>query len=202
MGNQRATRIIATKLTGFITAAREANSQGNAAAAKAAANQVLRLVSDDATRNEMLQILRTAYAKLPGYSRIPTYTLTPAGRANLLGDQEPAATSNDSRTLANELLFLGLYDEGAPLLAASGLVTDAYSLAVYFERGDNAARALQFIEGQFNSIPDDFRPELMPRATAELLYPNLYHDALQKHAAPRNVNPFFVLSIARQESSL
>jgi soluble lytic murein transglycosylase len=71
---------------------------------------------------------------------------------------------------------------------------------VYFERGNNAARALNFIEGQFNRVPDDYRPELLPRATAELLYPNPYHDAMQKHAVPRNVNPFFVLSIARQES--
>ncbi len=200
MSNQRATRIIATKLSGFITTAREANTQGNAASAKAAANQSLRLVSDEATRKEMLEILRAAYAKLPGYGRVPSYSLTPAGRANVLSEQEPAATGTDARTLANELLFLGLYDEGAPALAASGMVTDAYSLAVYFERGDNAARALTFIEGQFNSIPDDYRPELMPRATVELLFPNPYHDALQKHAAPRNVNPFFVLSIARQES--
>ncbi len=200
LGNQRATRIIATKLSNFITAAREANTQGNAATAKSAANQALRLVSDEATRKEMLEILRTAYAKLPGYGRVPTYSLTPAGRANVLNEQEPAATGTEARTLANELLFLGLYDEGAPALAASGLVTDAYSLAVYFERGDNAARALQFIEGQFNSIPDDYRPELMPRTTAELLFPNPYHDALQKHASARNVNPFFVLSIARQES--
>ncbi len=199
-GNQRANRIVATKLVSFITAAREANTQGNALAAKAAANQALRLVSDDATRNEMLNILRTAYTKLPGYGRVPVYTLTPAGRQNPLSDQEPAATGNDSRTLANEFLFLGLYDEGAPVLAASGMVTDTYSLAAYFERGDNTSRALNFIEGQFNGVPDDYRPELMPRATAELLYPNPYHDALNKHAVSRNVNPFFVLSIARQES--
>ncbi|MBS1810545.1 MAG: transglycosylase SLT domain-containing protein [Acidobacteria bacterium] len=198
--NQRATRVIQTRLSGFITAARDANTQGNAATAKAAANQALRLTTEGAVRKEMLDILRSAYAKLPGYTRVPSYSLTPAGRANLLGESESAPTGNDARTLANELLFLGLYDEGAPLLAASGLVTDAYSLAVYFERGDNAARALQFIEGQFNSIPDDYRPELMPRSTAELLYPNPYHDALQKHAVARNVNPFFVLSIARQES--
>jgi soluble lytic murein transglycosylase-like protein len=200
MGNQRATRIIATRLSSFITTAREAHQQGNAATAKAAANQALRLVSDESTRKEMLDILRTAYAKLPGYSRVPTYVLTPAGRTKVLSDQEAAATGNDARTLANELLFLGLYDEGAPALVNSGLVTDAYSLAVYAERGDYANRGQNLIEPQFNGIPDDYRPELMPRTTAELLYPNPYHDALQKHAVPRNVNPFFVLSIARQES--
>ncbi len=200
MGNNRATRILATRLSSFITTAREAHQQGNAATAKAAANQALRLVSDDATRKEMLDILRAAYAKLPSYARVPTYSLTPAGRPNVLGEQEPAAVGNDARTLANELLFLGLYDEGAPALITSGLVSDAYSLAVYAERGDYANRGQNLIEPQFNGLPDDYRPELMPRATAELLYPNPYHDALQKHAVPRNVNPFFVLSIARQES--
>jgi soluble lytic murein transglycosylase len=204
MGHQRATRILATRLSSFLTTAREAHQQGNAATAKAAAGQALRLVSDDATRKEMLDILRAAYAKLPLYARVPTYSLTPAGRANVLSEQEPAAASstggNDARTLANELLFLGLYDEGAPALAASGMVTDAYSLAVYFARGDNANRGQNLIEPQFNGLPDDYRPELMPRATAELLFPNPYHDALQKHAVPRNVNPFFVLSITRQES--
>ena len=198
--NQRATRIIQTKLSGFLSAAREANTQSNAAAAKLAANQALRLASDEATRKEMLDVLRTAYAKLPGYARVPTYSLTPAGRANLLGDQEPAATGMDARTLANELLFLGLYDEGAPALAASGMISDAYSLAVYSARGDNAMRGQNLIEPQFNGIPDDYRPELMPRSTAELLYPYPYYDALQKHAVSRKVNPFFVLSIARQES--
>ncbi|MBL8205328.1 MAG: transglycosylase SLT domain-containing protein [Blastocatellia bacterium] len=200
MSNQRATRIIATKLSSFLIAAREAHQQGNAATAKAAANQALRLVSDDTTRKEMLDILRAAYAKLPSYSRVPTYSLTPAGRANVLSDQEPAATGNDTRTLANELLFLGLYDEGAPALVLSGLVSDAYSLAVYAERGDYANRGQNLIEPQFNGTPDDYRPELMPRTTAELLFPNPYHDAMQKHAVPRNVNPFFVLAIARQES--
>lgn len=200
MSNQRATRIIATKLSGFLIAAREAHQQGNAATAKAAANQALRLVSDDTTRKEMLDILRAAYAKLPSYSRVPTYSLTLAGRANVLSDQEPAATGNDTRTLANELLFLGLYDEGAPALVLSGLVSDAYSLAVYAERGDYANRGQNLIEPQFNGTPDDYRPELMPRTTAELLFPNPYHDAMQKHAVPRNVNPFFVLAIARQES--
>lgn len=200
MSNQRATRIIATKLSSFLIAAREAHQQGNAATAKAAANQALRLVSDDTTRKEMLDILRAAYTKLPSYSRVPTSSLTPAGRANILSDQEPTAIGNDTRTLANELLFLGLYDEGAPALVLSGLVSDAYSLAVYAERGDYANRGQNLIEPQFNGIPDDYRPELMPRTTAELLFPNPYHDAMQKHAEPRNVNPFFVLSIARQES--
>lgn len=198
MSNQRATRIIQTKLSNFLSTARDANS--NPATAKAAANQVLRLTTDEAVRKEMLDVLRAAYTKLPGYGRAPSYPLTPAGRANVLGEQEPAATGNDLRTLATELLFLGLYDEGAPALAAAGMVTDAYSLAVYFERGDNANRGQNLIEPQFNGIPDDYRPELMPRATAELLYPNPYHDALEKHAVARKVNPFFVLSIARQES--
>lgn len=199
MGNQRATKIMAAKLSGYLTSAREAHQQGNAAIAKSAASQALRLVSDDATRTEMLNILRNAYGKLPGY-QISSYSLIPAGRTNPLMEQEPAATSNDHQTLANELFFLGLYDEGAPEMAATGSFTNPYSLAVYFERGNNAARALNFAEPLSNALADDCRPELMPRSISELLYPAPYHDALQKYAVTRNVDPFFVLSIARQES--
>jgi soluble lytic murein transglycosylase len=206
--NARAKNLIATRLANYLDQARAANSQGNASTAKAAAAQVLRLSTHEATRSEMLKILRAAYAKLPAY-QLPSFTLTPAGRTAPLGEGASPASGNSHQTLANELLFLGLYDEGAPELAAANGVNGgtnggardaAYSMAVYFERGDHAARAIKFAEPLFNSIPDDYRPELLPRELAEMLYPAPYRDALIRHALPRQVDPRFVLSIARQES--
>jgi soluble lytic murein transglycosylase-like protein/TolA-binding protein len=202
--NNRARNIVAARLSGHLSQARAAHAEGNAAAAKSAANQALRLSTDGAVRREMLDVLRAAYARLPAY-QLPNFTLIPAGRANVLDANAPAANDRSHAALANELLFLGLYDEGAPELAAAQVINGttrdgAYSLAVYFARGDNAERALKFAEPLFNGVPDDYRPELMPRGLAELMYPNVYHDALQLHAAPRQVEPFFVLSIARQES--
>ena len=42
--------------------------------------------------------------------------------------------------------------------------------------------------------------ELAPRELVELLYPAPFRESLLKHASSRNVDPRFVLSIARQES--
>ena len=230
--NLRAKNLIATRLQSFLAQARAVNapatieppvsaanmtgkkstksvassaSAGNAPAVKAAAGQVLRLTDDEKIRREMLDILRGVYAKLPGY-QIPRYTLMPAGRTALRTQDQAAPTAAESgnhQVLADELIFLGLYDEGAPELAATvgeGGALWAYSLAVYLERGDRADRAISFAEPLFNAVPDDYRPELMPRELAEMLYPAPYHDALQRQAVPRNVDPFFVLSIMRQES--
>ena len=41
----------------------------------------------------------------------------------------------------------------------------------------------------------------LPRETAEIFYPMPFRDSLQRHAKSRGVDPRFVLSIARQESS-
>ena len=52
-----------------------------------------------------------------------------------------------------------------------------------------------------NTLPDDFRLELLPRETAEIMYPMPFRDSLERHAVTRGVDPRFLLSIARQESS-
>ena len=197
--NNRAKNIIATKLSSYLSQARSANAQGNASATKAAANQALRLSTDETTRREMLELLRAAYAKLPAYN-LSGYTLPQVGRTSVLDANAMTSSDRTHATLANELLFLGLYDEGAPEAATAQLITGAYPLAAYFARGDNAERALKFAEPLFNRVPDDYRPELMPRSLSELMYPYIYQDALQRYAVPRQVEPFFVLSIARQES--
>ncbi|HZS04886.1 MAG TPA: tetratricopeptide repeat protein [Blastocatellia bacterium] len=216
--NLRAKNTIARLLQGFLSQARASQQpagealasslsttkKDNASGTKTAAAQVLRLTDDEQIRREMLDVLRAAYAKLPGY-RLSQFTLIPAGRTALRDANAPALTAADSgnhQALADELFFLGLYDEGAPEMAATGnqVAASAYSMAVYFNRGDRGDHAINLAEPLFNSVPDDYRPELMPRALAEMLYPAPYHDALQKHAVPRNVDPKFVLSIMRQES--
>jgi soluble lytic murein transglycosylase len=195
--------LIASRLSSFLAQARAAHEQGSAAAAKAAANQALRLIDELPARGEMLKVLRAAYGKLPGY-QLPSFRLIPAGRMAPLGEEATPAAGTTHQTLADELLFLGLYDEGAPELAAANGVAGSrdgtYSLALYFERGDLADRAIKFAEPLFNSVPDDYRVELLPRELAEMLYPAPYRDALVRHAVPRGVDPRFVLSIARQES--
>lgn len=196
--NARARQLIAAQREKFLSYARSANSQGNAVAARLAANQALRLVGDEAARNELLQALKNAYSKLRGY-QAATIAYTPSGRSAPFGAGEAAATGTSRQTIANELLFLGLFDEGAPELAETAV--SRATIAFYCSRGECAKRSFDFGDPILNSLPEDYRLELLPRETAEVIFPMPFRDALARHASPRGVDPRFVLSIARQESS-
>jgi soluble lytic murein transglycosylase len=112
--------VISSRLSQLRDQARQAISGGQAEAARKAAQSALRLTEDAGARGELLDIVKKAYASLPAYQNFPTARLLPAGR------QEPfaQARADDSAEpahgrLADELLFLGLADEGAPELAAA-----------------------------------------------------------------------------------
>ena len=199
--NLRAKSLIATRLEAFLSQARAANAAGDAATAKAAASQVLRLTEDRETAAEMKRILRAAYSKLAAY-KLPSFTLLSGGRTEVLEGE-----SDSVRTVSDELLFLGLYDEGARELLSARAVERgpaarnwAYTLAVYCGRGDCPEQTLKFAEPILDPIPADYRLELMPRDLAEVFFPLSFHESFEAHAEPRGVDPRFILSIARQES--
>ncbi len=165
---------------------------------------------------ETLENLRKTYAELPVYKQIPTFKLLEFGRKDAL--KEKHETPVNHQTLADELLFLGLYDEGTPELEA-GLMENgkwkmenggkdsaysqsdsAFTLAIFYGRGEMAHRAVAFAEPLWKNVPADYQIELMPRDQIELLYPAPYADALTKYAPERGVDPRFLLSIMRQES--
>lgn len=164
-------------------------------------------------RPQLLERLKHAYASLPNY-RLPSLRETPLGRRDPVG----ASTSRPAtpQAIADELFFLGLYDEGvpaylaiSPLSAAQTEKTDTpapatqdreYTLALYALRGDLAHRAVRFGERLWRSVPADYVFELAPRELLELLYPLPYRESLVRHATPRGVDPLLVISIARQES--
>jgi soluble lytic murein transglycosylase len=186
----------------------------NAASIKDAANSAIRLTDSEQAKKEILEILKKTYTYLPEYKKVPTFNLIEFGRKEVLTEaRKPSA--NFHQILADELLFLGLYDEGTPELEISWQTNSAnsennakkikgedrnYSLAVYYMRGDMANRTVAFIEPLWRNIPDDFQIELIPREHAEMLYPAPYKDSLLKSAPERNVDPRFVLAIMRQES--
>lgn len=92
--------------------------------ARRAAQSALRLAEDSAIRNELLDIARRAYASLPAYNSIPTPRLLPAGRQNVIANNQTNPNSSPThQALADELLFLGLADEGAPELAVAEKVS-------------------------------------------------------------------------------
>ncbi len=188
----------------------------NAEAQRKAAQDVLRLSNNAETRERMLEIVKKAYTTLPDYQKVPSLKLVEFGRREVLREKR-AASANRHQAIADELLFLGLYDEGTPELERS-LKSETidpnnpksqipnpksdvdYTLAVFYKRGEMANRAVAFIEPLWRNVPADFQIELMPRDQAELLYPAPYADSLVKYASPRGVDPRFVLSIMRQES--
>lgn len=201
--NLRAKNVIAVRRETLLAQARQAAQEGNAATAKASANQALRFIDDKtgdkAVRQELLSILRTAYAKLPGY-QAPPLTFAPAGRTAPLADGATAPSGTSHATVAGELLFLGLYDEGAAELAAAQTASNN-TVAFYCAQGDCVNYTFRLFEPLLRNLPDDYQLELLPHEIAEVFYPFPFRGLLQQHAAKRGVDPRFVLSIARQESS-
>jgi soluble lytic murein transglycosylase len=168
-----------------------------------------------------------AYAAVSRYRLIPVGR--PVRRADGQSGSSRAESDLSHGAIATELLFLGLYDDGVSELTISGVgataiapgasasaksdapiskrtpgtvgaQNEAYSLAVYSNRGDQSYRAIAFGESASKTIPQDYRVELMPRDLAELIYPAPYRDAFERYAPAAGVDPRLVLSLARQES--
>lgn len=207
--NEKAASIITQKLNAAIegTEGKDADTQ------RKNAQIALRLASQPEIRGKMLEVLKKAYSQLPAYQNVPTFKLLEFGRKDVLAKPVERPNDNIHRQLADELLFLGLYDEGTPELEAarSGQPANtadastpsrdyAYTLAVLFRRGDMANRAVAFAEPLWRPVPADYQIELLPRDQVELLYPAPYKDALLKYGPERNVDPRYLLSIMRVES--
>ena len=177
--------IVQMRLNAFLNQAKSEQHEP----ARVAAQSALRLTSDPKTRAEILKRLQTAYEALPAY-RFPQF------------DRMLAHTN---QPIIDELFLLKLYDEALPeYVAARGTVdpksNEAYSIALLSLEAGFPNRAIRFAEPLWKTMPADYVLELAPRDLLELFYPVPYRDSLLKHAPSRNVDPRFVLSIARQES--
>ncbi len=177
------------------------------------AQAVLRLTENDELRQKMLDLVKKSYSSLSAYQKIPSFKLLEFGRKEVLKEKSKNLEITH-QNIADEFLFLGLYDEATPELEASlrekltkntGSLSDfpadtAFTLATFYNRGDMANRAVGFIEPFWRNVPNDYLIELIPREQATLLYPIPYTDSLIKYAPQRNVDSRFALSIMRQES--
>ena len=196
---------VQNRLNALMNEAKTAGAAGQWEQARVAATSALRLTSDAPRRTELLGILRSAYEALAPY-RLPKLnqlqiTSTPASGA------DPPAQEPTHDALADSLLALGLYDEGLPEFLAGSAVKNStpaldlsYTIARLSLEAGLPNRAVRFAEPIWKNIPADYVIDLAPREMVELLYPVPFRDSLLKHAASRNVDPRFVLSIARQES--
>lgn len=110
---------IASRLAALRDEAQQAASKNDMERARVAAQTALRLTDDETVTREMMEIVKRAYASLPAYNRLPQFQLLPFGRQEVLETGARPASKPTHKALADELLFLGLYDEGAPELAVA-----------------------------------------------------------------------------------
>lgn len=187
-----------TRIALLRQSASRAVDASNADQVRIAAQSLYRMTRE----KEALDTIRKCYEKLDAYRQVPVFGLQDFGRRAVLKKDE-----KNTGSIADELLFLGLFDEATPelerdLRAKSGNLDQnvQYSLAMFYKLGDAAYRSVAFIEPVWRKIPADYEIELIPPDQAELLYPVPFADALLKFAPPHRVDPRFVLSIMRQES--
>lgn len=170
-------------------------------------SKIVRLTEGHA-RTTALNELRAAYAAAPQYKVPVLPKLRPVGRTQFRSSPPPDQKA-DSKTIVDELAFLGLFDEAAVEYEAANRGTTAspkavatdieFTIAHTYLQGERADRMAAYIE-PLVKMPADFQPELMPHDISRYLFPNVYRAELQKYAAPRKVDPRFLLSIMRQES--
>lgn len=196
-----------------------------AEAQRKAAQTVLRLTENAELRARMLEIIKRHYAASAAYQKTPNGKFLELGRKEVLKEKAINQPANYHKNLADELLFLALYDEAAPELEVShqssfisqqktetARTADSkskiqnpksdfdYTLAVFNKRGEHADRAVAYAESLWRNVPADYEIELIPREQIELLYPAPYADSLLKYAPEKQVDPRFLLAIMRQES--
>ena len=104
---------------------------------------------------------------MPDYQKLPQFNLLEFGRKEVLKTERKISLENSHKNLADELLFLGLYDEATPELEKSFSENPApktddqnYTLAVFYKRGDMAYRAVAFAEPLWKKVPADYEIEL------------------------------------------
>ncbi|MEZ5345159.1 MAG: transglycosylase SLT domain-containing protein [Pyrinomonadaceae bacterium] len=206
--------IVKQKFSRLSAIAGQTVTSSNAGEIRTAAQSALRIAPDEETRSKLLERIKTASAILEEYKNIPTRTFTNTGRSLPLKTSPVLNENNRHKLIADDLLFLGLYDEAAPELEIAlrkelsidtGSLTDfppdtAFSLAVLYKRGDIANRAAGYVEALWRKIPGDYPLELIPTDQLELLYPAPYKTSLIKYGREKKVDPRFILSIMRQES--
>lgn len=211
--NASANQLIQARAAGLRSEAEKLILAGKMDEGRRSAQSALRLTSDQALYDETLELVLRTYDALPAY-KLPVFKLTPLGRKE--AGPAPQSFARTHAELADELFFLGSYDEAIPELAAAGtqsftsqviqrppapvLGDRAYSMAIYQLRGGHADQAVKFGEQIWKNIPGDYVLELAPRELVDLLYPLPFRQSLLKHAPARGVDPRFVISIARQES--
>ena len=194
MGKDQAAGSFISQKIGFLSTglkAKEADTR------RQNAQGLLRLTDARDVRENALAALKVSIKTLPKYSGVTNFKLV---------EKSPIDVPAANLTIADRLLFLGLYDEAVPELAAAspslakGSDDNAFTIATYFLRGERGDKAIAFIEPLWKKVPADYPLELIPRGQLDLLYPAMYQYSLLHFAPGRKVDPRLLLAIMRQES--
>lgn len=195
--SEKSRALVRMRLNSLLNESKVQGAAGQWEQSRAAAQASLRLTDDPQVRAEALKQVQAAYSALPGY-RLPQFN-----KISLLKEQPD---ENNHAAVADNLLFLGLYDEALPELfvtraqnKSAGVSDEDYTIAMLSLRAGIPNRAVRFAEQVWKTVPADYLIELAPRELVELLYPVPFRESLLKNATSA-VDPRFVLSIARQES--
>src|SRR5215471_3968993 len=119
-GTDQGRRAIEPRARSSRDQARRALDSGNYRLAKDTASQALRLTADADARRVLLDILRAAYNRLPGYSTVFRFRLIPVWAPPVEAAGRTSGEASHS-AVAARLISLGLYDEGAVELRLGGL---------------------------------------------------------------------------------
>ncbi len=161
---------------------------------------------------ELLSKIKKAYELLPDYQSVPSSNSKKTGRTTYSVVPAHFSEAPRHRTIADELLFLGAYDEAAPELERAFLIENGVSkssdlapdlqvsLVSIYNLGDNANRATAYFESKWKKMPRDYMLELIPEDQIRFLFPKPYQTSLLKYGKAESVDPRFILSIMRQES--
>ncbi len=211
--NEQTAKFVRQNFSRYSNISAEILTDENAQQIKDAAHKAFRLTEDREIKKKLLARIQRVYQLLPDYKETPNGRLLEFGRKKPLLNERKNFTVTH-KNIADELLFLGLYDEATPELETalreessinSGTSKNfsedtAFTLAVFYKRGDWANRAVAFAEPRWRKVPADYQIELIPREHLELLYPQPFQASLDKYGKEKQVDPLFILSIMRQES--
>lgn len=206
--------IVKQKFSRLSAIADQTITSSNADEVRIAAQSALRISPDEETKTKLLERIKTAHSLIEDYKDIPSRTFLELGRKEPLKAAVRVLDEDRHKIIADDLLFLRLYDEAAPELEIAmrkdltndtGSLSDfppdtAFTLAVLYKRGDIANRATGYVESLWRKIPKDYPVELIPRDQLELLYPTPYKMSLNKYGKEEKIDPRFILAIMRQES--
>lgn len=167
----------------------------------------LKIEVSEENRAKIVDGLKKVYSFIPYYQKAPKLNL-------LEGKKLLPFFKSYHGAIARKLLSLGIYDEGTPEFEASlreilktkekGLSAFppdfAYTLAVFYTRGEMPRRSISWMESLWGNLPADYEVNLIPRRHLVILYPTAYSDLVLRYSQEKNLDPRFILSIIRQES--